>query len=90
MIGWVDMGGHHDVFGRGKQRTTAGYVEVRTLTDHDLIDNRQVEITQLIDLIDYSRVAECGPQYCDLMFGRFGFGSGSAGLRLCGCRTHAS
>ena len=43
---------NHDVRGRGKQRTTAGYVEVRTLTDHDLIDYGQVEITQLIDLID--------------------------------------
>ena len=52
VIGWVDMGGHHDVRGRRKQRTTAGYVQVRTLTDHDLIDYRQVEIRQLIDLID--------------------------------------
>ena len=52
VIVWVDMGGHYDVRGRGKQRTTAGYVQVRTLTDHDLIDYRQVEITQLIDLID--------------------------------------
>ena len=40
------------VRGRGKQRTTAGYVQVRTLTDHDLIDYRQVEVTQLIDLVD--------------------------------------
>ena len=52
VIGWVDMGGHHDVRGRGKQHTTAGYVQVRTLTDHDLIDYRQVEITLLIDLLD--------------------------------------
>ena len=43
---------NHDARGRGKQRTTAGYVQVRTLTEHDLIDYRQVEITQLIDLID--------------------------------------
>ena len=43
---------NHDVRGRGKQRTTAGYVQVRTLTDRDLIDYREVEIARLIDLID--------------------------------------